>query len=275
MPKSLKTEFLGVTITSPLVLPAGVMGMAFSGFNISLENGAGIVTSKSLTLKPRTGHKGPVVAEFEGGFLNCKGLCNPGIVDGIAEIDEFKKRSDIPVIASVFATKIQDFIELTKHINKSQAEFLELNLSCPNVFDEFGIPLAASQEEVHNIVKAVKQISKLTKIPATTVYNRIKNLENEKIIKSYGINLDFDKLGYDIKVIIQVRISKGKLFEVEKAVSKSENVYAVYDLTGDFDALIVARFKSRQSLDNFLKKLQSYDFVQRTHTSFVLNTIKE
>jgi DNA-binding Lrp family transcriptional regulator len=122
---------------------------------------------------------------------------------------------------------------------------------------------------------SVKQISKLTKIPATTVYNRIKNLENEKIIKSYGINLDFDKLGYDIKVIIQVRISKGKLFEVEKAVSKSENVYAVYDLTGDFDALIVARFKSRQSLDNFLKKLQSYDFVQRTHTSFVLNTIKE
>ena len=125
MQKSLKTEFLGVTITSPLVLPAGVMGMAFSGFNISIKNGAGIVTSKSLTLKPRTGHKGPVVAEFEGGLLNCMGLCNPGIVDGIAEIDEFKKRSSIPVIASVFATNIKDFIKLTKHVNKSHADFLD------------------------------------------------------------------------------------------------------------------------------------------------------
>ncbi|MCK5787433.1 MAG: dihydroorotate dehydrogenase, partial [Chlamydiia bacterium] len=133
----------------------------FSGFNISIKNGAGIVTSKSLTLEPRTGHKGPVVAEFEGGFLNCMGLCNPGIIDGIAEIDEFKKRSDISVIASVFATNTKDFLKLTKHVNKSKADFLELNLSCPNVFDEFGIPLAASKEEVHNIVKAVKQISKL------------------------------------------------------------------------------------------------------------------
>ena len=161
MQKSLKTEFLGITITSPLVLPAGVMGMAFSGFNISIESGAGIVTSKSLTLNLRTGHKGPVVAEFEGGFLNCMGLCNPGIVDGLAEIDQFKKRSDIPVIASVFATNTEDFLKLTKHVNKSQADFLELNLSCPNVFDEFGIPLAASQDEVYNIVKAVKQISAL------------------------------------------------------------------------------------------------------------------
>ncbi len=161
MQKSLKTEFLGITITSPLVLPAGVMGMAFSGFNISIENGVGIVTSKSLTLKPRMGHKGPVVAEFEGGFLNCMGLCNPCIVDGLAEIDEFKKRSNIPVIASVFATNTEDFLKLTKHVNESKADFLELNLSCPNVFDEFGIPLAASKEEVHNIVKAVKQISTL------------------------------------------------------------------------------------------------------------------
>lgn len=161
MQKSLKTEFLGKTITSPLVLPAGVMGMAFSGFNISIENGAGIVTSKSLTLKPRMGHKGPVVTEFEGGILNCMGLCNPGIVDGLAEIDQFKKRSDIPVIASVFATNTTDFLKLTTLVNKSHADFLELNLSCPNVFDEFGIPLAASQEEVHNIIKAVKQISAL------------------------------------------------------------------------------------------------------------------
>jgi len=161
MQKSLKTKFLGHTINSPLVLPAGVIGMAFSGFNISIENGAGIVTSKSLTMKPRTGHRGPIIAEFEGGFLNCMGLCNPGIVDGLAEIDQFKERSDIPVIASVFATNTENFLKLTNYVNKSQANFLELNLSCPNVFDEFGIPIAASQEEVYKIIKAVKQISTL------------------------------------------------------------------------------------------------------------------
>ncbi len=161
MRNSLKTKFLGIEIQSPLVLPAGIMDMSFSGLKVCAENGAGIVTSKSLTLEPRGGHKGPVVAEFEGGFLNAMGLCNPGIVDGLVEIDEFKERSDTPVIVSVFATETDEFLKLTAYVNQSKADFLELNLSCPNVFDEFGIPLASSKNKVFEIVKAVKNITKL------------------------------------------------------------------------------------------------------------------
>ena len=161
MRKRLKTKFLGIEVNSPLVLPAGIMDMSFSGLDISAKNGAGIVTSKSLTLEPRMGHKGPVVAEFESGLLNAMGLCNPGIVDGITEVNQFKERSDSPVIVSVFATNTDDFSTLTKHVNKSKSDFLELNLSCPNVFDEFGIPLAASKDKVFKIVKTVKEISKI------------------------------------------------------------------------------------------------------------------
>ncbi|MBC8414831.1 MAG: dihydroorotate dehydrogenase [Candidatus Cloacimonetes bacterium] len=161
MRKRLKTKFLGIEVNLPLVLPAGIMDMSFSGLDISAKNGAGIVTSKSLTLEPRLGHKGPVVAEFESGLLNAVGLCNPGIVDGLTEINQFKERSDTPVIVSVFATNTDDFSKLTNHVNKSRGDFLELNLSCPNVFDEFGIPLAASKDEVFKIVKAVKEISRL------------------------------------------------------------------------------------------------------------------
>ena len=161
MHNKLKTKFLGVEVKSPLVLPAGIMDMSFSGLSISSQNGAGIVTSKSFTLEPRSGHKGPVVAEFESGLLNAMGLCNPGIADGIAEINEFKNRSDTPVIVSVFAINTNDFLKLTDYVNNSKADFLELNLSCPNVYDEFGIPLAASEKEVFKIVEAVKQLSKL------------------------------------------------------------------------------------------------------------------
>ncbi|HHE39444.1 MAG TPA: dihydroorotate dehydrogenase [Candidatus Cloacimonetes bacterium] len=161
MHKRLKTKFLGVEIKSPLVLPAGIMDMSFSGLKVCNENGAGIVTSKSLTLEPRSGHKGPVVAEFEGGFLNAMGLCNPGIADGLAEIKEFKEYSATPVIVSVFATNTDDFLKLSEYVNNSKADFLELNLSCPNVYDEFGIPLASSKNKVFEIVKAVKTKSKL------------------------------------------------------------------------------------------------------------------
>ena len=161
MLKRLKTKFLDVEIKSPLVLPAGILDMSFSGLQISSKNGAGIVTSKSLTLEPRSGHKGPVVAEFEGGFLNAMGLCNQGIEQGLKEIEDFRKISKTPVIVSIFGTTVEEFQELTRYVNKSKADFLELNLSCPNVFDEFGIPLASSKNKVYEIVKAVKNISEL------------------------------------------------------------------------------------------------------------------
>ena len=161
MNKKLRTKFLNAEIKSPLVLPAGIMDMSFSGLDISARNGAGIVTSKSFTLQSRTGHKGPVVAEFEGGFLNCMGLCNPGIEQGLKEIVDLKKISETPVIVSIFGTTVEEFVKLTEYVNKSKGDFLELNLSCPNVFDEFGIPLASSKNKVYEIVKAVKNISEL------------------------------------------------------------------------------------------------------------------
>ena len=175
MRNRLKTKFLGVEVKSPLVLPAGVMGMSFSGMHISETNGAGIVTSKSLTLQPRTGHKGPVISEFEGGILNSMGLCNPGISDGLSEVDQYKERSQTTVIVSVFATNTEDFLQLTNEVNNSKGDFLELNLSCPNVFDEFGIPLAASKDKVFKIIKSVKEISNIPVIAklSPNVYNII------------------------------------------------------------------------------------------------------
>ncbi len=156
----LQTDFLGITVNNPLVLPAGLMDVSFGSMLYAAENGAGIVTMKSLTLKPRSGHPGPVVHETAGGMLNAMGLCNPGIDKGLEEITEFRKRrDDIPVIASVFAADENDFIQLTKAVNDSDADFIELNLSCPNVSAEFGIPLAASKESVGTMVSAVKSVS--------------------------------------------------------------------------------------------------------------------
>ena len=105
--------------------------------------------------------------------------------------------------------------------------------------------------------------------------NRVNRLKKENIIKRFTTIIDYDKIGFDVEVLIEVRISKGKLFQVEKEIAHHPNVFAVYDLTGDFDAAILARFRTRKSMDSFLKKLQTYDFVERTNTRLILNTIKE
>ncbi|MFH0875490.1 MAG: Lrp/AsnC family transcriptional regulator [archaeon] len=120
-----------------------------------------------------------------------------------------------------------------------------------------------------------RQIAKEISVSTATVMTHVKSLEKKGIIKRYTTELSFLKLGYEFKAIIEMRISKGKLFEIERKIAKHPNVYAVYDVTGDYDAVVIARFKTRSSLDGFLKKIQSYDFVERTHTSLILNVLKE
>ena len=122
---------------------------------------------------------------------------------------------------------------------------------------------------------SAREIAKKANISVVTVIKKMKEMEKEGIIKSYVAELDYEKLGYDVQAIINLRISKGKLFEIEKKIATIPNVSAVYDSTGDFDCLIIAKFKSRKGLDNFLKKVQTFDFVERTKTKLILNTIKE
>lgn len=120
-----------------------------------------------------------------------------------------------------------------------------------------------------------REIAKKIGVSVVTIMNRVKNLEKQKVIKKYTANLDYEKLGYDIVAIIEVKISRGKLALVEKKIASSENVLACYDITGDFDAQIITRFRNRRGLDSFLKLIQTYEFVERTRTNLVLNVVKE
>jgi len=128
---------------------------------------------------------------------------------------------------------------------------------------------------VDNSKLSLREIAKEVGVSVATVMHRVNRLEKQGVIKKYTTILDYDKIGYDVEVLIEVRISKGKLFQVEKEIAHHPNVFAVYDLTGDFDAAILARFRNRRQMDAFLKKIQTYDFVERTNTRLILNTIKE
>ena len=87
--------------------------------------------------------------------------------------------------------------------------------------------------------------------------------------------LDHDKLGYQLTVIAEITVSKGKLLEMEEAIGRLPNTCAVYDVTGLTDAIVVAKFRSREELSKFTKGLLSMPFVDRSNTHVVLTTVKE
>ncbi|HEU04405.1 MAG TPA: Lrp/AsnC family transcriptional regulator [Nitrosopumilus sp.] len=122
---------------------------------------------------------------------------------------------------------------------------------------------------------SARQLSLKLGLSTVTVLSRIKKLEKEKIIKGYTSVLNHEKLGYDLTAVIEIIAKKDKLVQVEDQLSGIENVCAVYDVTGNTDTLIIAKFKGREDLSKFIKNLSVISNVESTITHVVLNTVKE
>ncbi len=112
-------------------------------------------------------------------------------------------------------------------------------------------------------------------VAVTTVINRIQRLEELGVITGYTISVDYEKLGYELTVITEITVSKGKLLEMEREIAEIPSVCAVYDVTGLTDAMIIAKFRNRRELSKFTKGLLSMPFIERTNTHVVLTTVKE
>jgi len=75
----------------------------------------------------------------------------------VEELKKFKELSAAPLIGSIFAGTPEEFAVVTEKICTAPIDFLEINVSCPNVSKEFGKPFAYSTEAVEIITKKVKE----------------------------------------------------------------------------------------------------------------------
>ncbi|MEW6069901.1 MAG: Lrp/AsnC family transcriptional regulator [Candidatus Thermoplasmatota archaeon] len=126
-----------------------------------------------------------------------------------------------------------------------------------------------------NARKSFREIARELNISLSTVSARMKKLEKENIVEGYAPIINEEKLGYELFAIIELRISKGKLIEVQKKIAKDKRIYGVYDVTGEWDSIVIARFKNRRELNDFIKSLLSMEYVERTNTHVVLNIVKD
>ncbi|HDM26684.1 MAG TPA: Lrp/AsnC family transcriptional regulator [Candidatus Bathyarchaeota archaeon] len=120
-----------------------------------------------------------------------------------------------------------------------------------------------------------RQIARKVGASVGTVLKRVNKMTDAGIIKGYTAVLDCEKLGYDLTVVTEITVSKGKLLEMEREIAKIPNVCAVYDVTGLTDAIIIAKFRNRRELSKFTKALLAMPFIERTNTHVVLTTVKE
>jgi dihydroorotate dehydrogenase (NAD+) catalytic subunit len=160
---NLSQTVLGVAFQNPTVLASGIMGITASSWRYAAKNGAGAVTTKSLWLHEHQGHKNPTIISTDHWTLNAVGVPDAGIEKAAEEIGEYQKDAPVPLIANIIAESVENYGKTAEKICALAPDLLEVNISCPNVEDEFGKPFACSAPEAAKVTKAVKAVSK--KVP--------------------------------------------------------------------------------------------------------------
>ena len=123
--------------------------------------------------------------------------------------------------------------------------------------------------------RSFSKIASVLDLSVGTVYNHVKKLEENDILRNYTVTINSDKLGYDLTAITLMQIDEHNRAKITKELDQFDNIIAFYDITGDYDMLIVGRFKSRTMLNNFIKNIKKLPDVKKTLVHVALDIIKE
>ncbi len=126
-----------------------------------------------------------------------------------------------------------------------------------------------------NARKSFREVAKEVGTSVTAVINRVKKFENKKVVRGYVPVVDPEYFGLGLAALIALRIAQGKLLQAQEDIAKDSRIMGVYDITGEWDSIIIGYFRDRGDLNDFLKDLLSKKYIARSVTHIVLNVVKE
>ncbi len=157
---SLSTEICGIRLKHPLMNASGILGSYREHIARLASYGLSAIVSKTITPQPREGYETPIIIELpSGGLLNAVGLANPG-KRIISELVAEAKRLGLPIIISIGGKEEKEFLEVAIEAERSGADAVELNLSCPHAHG-YGLEIGSDPTLVRAVVREVASSLKI------------------------------------------------------------------------------------------------------------------
>jgi dihydroorotate dehydrogenase (NAD+) catalytic subunit len=157
-----------LTLKNPLMAASGCFGYGVEYAGLIDLSSLGAIVSKGLFLAAREGHPAPRIVETPAGMLNAIGLQGIGARRFVAEkLPELRDRG-ATVIVNVCGTTLDEYAEVSRIVSEAEGvAAIELNISCPNI-KEGGIQFGCSLLGTHDVVTAVRKVTRLPIIPKLT-----------------------------------------------------------------------------------------------------------
>lgn len=154
----LRVKVADIEFKNPLIAASGTFafGKEYEEYYDIAKLGG--VSTKGLTLNPKDGNEGMRLYETPSGLMNSIGLENPGIKAFIDNELDFLLSKDLVTLVNIGGNNIEDYLEAVRMISETEAQMIELNISCPNVKSggmAFGIKTCVAKD----VVKKVRDIT--------------------------------------------------------------------------------------------------------------------
>jgi dihydroorotate dehydrogenase (NAD+) catalytic subunit len=155
--EGLEVKLGGLRLETPLLSASGIYGLDYENLAACAPYMSAAV-AKTVTLHPRAGNPEPRIAETRAGMLNAIGLQNPGVAAFVAEELPKLRTLEVPLIASVAGTEIDEYVQCAQILNaREEVHAVELNVSCPNV-ERGGIEFGCDPDVLEELVTRVKKV---------------------------------------------------------------------------------------------------------------------
>ena len=124
-----------------------------------------------------------------------------------------------------------------------------------------------------NARMSLTNMSKLTNIPISTISDRLR-VHESSIIKKHTTLIDFEKLGFNIRANVCVKIDKEKRDEVKWFLVKHQNVNSIFRINNGYDFLFEGIFRHIKDLEDFIEKLEGRFNVKQRQVYYLIEDIK-
>ena len=159
MSERLRVQIPGLDLKNPIMPASGCFAFGIEYAKLYDISKLGAIMIKAATKEARFGNPTPRVAETSSGMLNAIGLQNPGVDEIISNQLKKLEAYDVPIIANVAGSDIEDYIYVADKISKApNVKALEINISCPNV-KHGGIQFGTDPDVARNLTEKVKAVS--------------------------------------------------------------------------------------------------------------------
>ena len=123
-----------------------------------------------------------------------------------------------------------------------------------------------------------QEIAEKTGLSATSVWRRIKNLEEVGVVRGQVVLLDPKKIGMQVCALINLRLvrhGEDTRVEFEEFIASRPEVMECYAVIGNYDYMLVVQVPNVEAYEIFLSRhLLSHHLVASSTSSFTLRRVK-